>query len=499
LRIAWLAVAAIAALVHPAAAGDPSDVVVAGPLPADEGLTLSGRVVGGTGTVEVRLQRREYQAGMWFPRTDGVTVAVPAGGRFRFDGLAPGRYECDFADQSLRVERDERTVDLIRDVTGHDLVVPSNCRVRGRVKRATSHADARVCVGLGVGEVTAAADGSFETPDVLPGEYRLRVRESWPDDDDPSGSASIERSYPVHLAEGVTERDVVLTPDEDVRVAVGVAGTVERGESPEGRCSARSAVVDTEPFWFRADSESGSWSVRRTHASIFGDEWGPRADSFRFDGLPRGRHVLRLEACGFEPWEREIAVDGPTRVEARLVPWPGRFLRATGRQWFERTEFRRPGGTWSEVLVGDRGRIVIDGPYEPPDGTFLAAGAWESRFESRQGVPTAPVALQIAADRSTLSWQPAFVVGSVLNGHLTTVSGRPLGGVAVHVALRERDGWRALPTKTATTGSEDGRFQVLGLCRARWRLALDEAGTVVLGEIDVGDADVAHDFTFAPR
>jgi hypothetical protein len=143
LRIACLAVAAIAALVNPAAAGDPSDVVVAGPLPADDGLTLSGRVVGGTGTVEVRLQRLEYQAGMWFPRTDGVTVAVPAGGRFRFDGLAPARYDCDFADERLHLERDERTIDLVRDVTGHDLVVPSNCRVKVRVTRATSHAPVR--------------------------------------------------------------------------------------------------------------------------------------------------------------------------------------------------------------------------------------------------------------------------------------------------------------------------------------------------------------------
>lgn len=501
MRNAWVVAMGVAAVALHATAGDPAEVLVAGPLAPDEGLTLAGRVVGGTGPVSVLLQRRECESGVWLERTEGVSVRVAADGRFRFEGLVPGRYDCDFEDQRLHFERNERTVYLVRDVLDHDLVVPSNCRVRGRVKQPASPPVADMRVDLGVFLVLVAADGTFETPDVLPGEYRLRVRGWRPVADDPIGSTCIERSYALRLGGGVTERDVDLTPDEDVRIAITVSGARPGPDAFEGSCSATSADVATEPFWFRAKRDGASWSAQRTSAGIFGDEWGTRASTFRVDGLPRGRHVLRLDAPGFEPWTREIDVGGPTRVEARLVPRPGRYLRVEGLPAFERTEFRRPGGAWSEVLVSDHRRIVMDGPYEPPDGLFLAAGAWEWRFESQHAAPMAPVALDVAGDGATLTWRPPEVMSPflLLNGRLTTPTGKPLGGVAIHVAVREGDSWRALPTKTAVTSRTEGRFQLVGLRAGRWRVALDETGSVVLGEFDVADANLTRDFRFVPR
>jgi hypothetical protein len=491
---------ALAALARPTPAGDPPEVVVAGPLSPSEGLTLAGRVEGGSGPIQVQLWRYEFEdTGRWYHRTDALAAVVPPGGRFRFTGLAPARYECEFGEQRYWFAGPHPDVYLLRDVEDHALRVPSNCRLAGHVKAAFPELKSTVNVSLGYFDARVAADGSFETPDVPPGDYRARIRESWLADPGPYRFDSIERSIPVRLGGGVTTIDVTLTPDVPLALAVRSS---RAGETFEGRFGAESASVMWERGWFRSVADaSGPTGMQRTvpgfpHGAAC---WEPAGSALHLDGFCVGRHRLRLTALGFEPWERGVDVGPRALVEAVMTALPGQFVEVANLPDVARVEIRPAGGAWREIAACDRRMTDMGADYEPPIVEFLAPGRYEWRADSLDGAPMPAAELVATEDRAVLKLAPAFAGGRTLRGRLRTKFGRGLGGARVRFAVRDGDAWRFVPTKDTPTDARTGAFETHGLSPGRWRAQLDDAGAVVLGEFDVADSDVSRDFTFVPR
>jgi hypothetical protein len=496
-RNAWLVVIGAAALVRPAPAGEPAETVVAGPLSAAEGLTLAGRVDGGSGPVDVYVRRYEFEdTGRWGHRTDALTASVPPGGRFRFTGLAPGRYACEFADQQHWFAGPHPDVDLLRDVEDHVLVVPSNCRLRGRVRAAyPDRESSAVRVSLGYFSVTVGADGTYETPDVPPGEYRANFRESWLAEPGPDRFDEIERSIPIRL-DGVTTLDMTMTPD--VPVALTVRSS-RAGETFEGRFGGESALVSWERGWFRALADaSGPAGMQMTRPSFPHGAacWTPVQRVLHLDGFGPGRHRLRLTALGFEPWEQGVDVAPAARVDAVMTALPGQFVEVGGLPDVARVEVRTANGVWREITSRDRRMVSMGADYEPTIVEFLPPGRHEWRAESLDGAPTPPHTLEVRDDRAVVKLTPQFASGRTVRGHLRSTFGRALRGVRIRFAVREGDAWRLVPTKDTPTAETTGAFETRGLSPGRWRAQLDDAGAVLLGEFDVGDEDVARDFVF---
>ncbi len=466
-------------------------------LSAREGLTLAGRVVGGDKPVLVRLWRYEFEdTGDWYHRTQQKVVTVAPGGEYRFEGLPPGRYGCDFADQKLTFTGGAPDVDLLRDATDRTLTVPTNCRLRGKVLRSRKTAS-RASVSLGYFDVEVAADGSYETPDVAPGDYVARIDESWETGTFPREFESVRREIAVHL-DGVTTLDVALEPDATIPVAVRSS---RDGESFEGRVGARSDRVRVEQGWFRVVVEGGRALVERTFPMFphGADGWSGPAGTFALEGLAPGPTVVRLSAIGFAPWEREIVVGPGAHVDAVMNALPGEFVTAPGLPKVARIEIRPARGAWRELVACDRRMVSMGAAYESPIVDFLAPGAYEWRAESLEGAPTTAQPLAVDASRGIVTLAPAFASGRTLHGRLTTKSGVALGGVRVRFAVKDGDAWRFIPTKDAPTDPTSGAFETKGLSPGRWRVQLDEQATVVLGEFDVADADVTRTFAFVPR
>ena len=501
MRNAWLVAIAVATLVRPASAEEPAEVVVAGPLSPAEGLTLAGRVDGGSAPVVVQLWRYQFEdTGQWYHRTDAVAATVPPGGRFRFTGLVPARYECDFGDQQLHWERNDRTVDLVRDVQDYVLGVPSNCRVAGHVKAASPDGKQHsLTVSLGCFSVHVGADGSFETPDVLPGDYHVQINESWLAPRRFQMFESIDWTIGVRLEGGVKTLDVTLTPDVPLALVVRSS---RAGETFEGRYGADGAFVSWERGWFRALADaSGPAGMQLTQRGFphGAAEWLPPTPAAALDGFCAGRNRVRLTALGFAPWERGVDVGQETRVEAVMTALPGQFVQVGALPEVARVEVRPLRGAWREVASCDRRMCDMGADYEPPVVEFLAPGRYEWRADALDGAPTPATELVATDDRTVVKLAPTFAAGRTLRGRLRTKLGRSLGGVRVRLAVKEGDAWRFVPTKDTPTNANSGTFETRGLSPGRWRAQLDEAGAVVLGEFDVADADVTRDFVFRAR
>jgi hypothetical protein len=502
-RNVCLLAVAVAAFARPVPAGDAAEVVVAGPLSEADGLTLGGRVEGGAAPVQVRIWRYVFDVnGRWshdLDVEDARVGVVPPGGRFRFTGLPPGRYECDFGNGQLHWERRERTVELTRDVTDHVLVVPSNCRLKGHVTCAPVASKSRTTVSLGYWDVDVAEDGSFETPDVLPGAYRAGIRESWLAVPGPDVYDAIERSIPVTLGPGTTTLDVTLTPD--VPLAVTVRSS-RAGESIEGRFGATSGAVDWERGWFRVvPGDGGATQVQITRPTFphGAAAWGPPGPAFLVGGLCAGRHRLRLTALGFEPWDQGVEARDGARVDVQMTALPGQFLEIADLPEVARVEVRSARGPWREIAAQDRRLVSMGADYEPSVVAFLPPGRHEWRADSLDGAPMPARELVTTDARTTVRLAPTFGTGRTLRGHLRSKSGSALRGVRVRVAVREEDGWRLVAAKDTGTDVRTGAFEVRGLSPGHWRAQLDDDGAVVLQEFDVGDADVTRDFRFVPR
>jgi hypothetical protein len=470
---------------------------VVGRLSAKEGLTLAGRVLGGSGPVGVTLWRYEFEdTGRWYHRTDAVRVEVPPGGEYRFSGLAPGRYDCCL-DEKYSFAGFAPDVLLVRDVLDHDLRVPSECRLKGRVTRTRDDAEGWVTVSLGYYDTRVAADGSYETPDVPPGDYVARVRETWPTHSMPRAHESVERAFAVRL-DGVKTLDVALEPDVPIWVSVR---STRRGEEFEGHVGARSDRVRVEQGWFRVVADGDGTKVRRTRPTFphGADGWSFAADAFLLDGLAPGRNTVLLSALGFAPWEEDVDVDRKKRVEAEMTALRGQFLTAPGLPTVARIETRPARGAWTELTSQDRRMVSMGAAYESPIVGFVAPGRYEWRAESVDGTPTPPAELVVTDARDVVKLQPVFAAGAAVRGRLATKSGHPLGGVRLRLAVQDGAAWRVLPTKDTPTGLKSGSFETKGLSPGRWRIALDDACEVVLAEFDVKASDVTKDLVFAPR
>ena len=500
MRNALVVAAGLAAVALRATAGDPAEVVVAGPLSPSDGLTLAGRVVGGREPVQVDVWRYEFEdTGRWYHRTEAIALKVAPGGRFRITGLVPGRYECEFGDQKYWFAGPSPNVDLVRDVADRVLTVPSACRLTGHVKAAFPGRKSSVRVSLGYFDVLVQADGSFETPDVPPGDYRARIRESWRANTAFPPFESIERAIPVHLGGGATSIDVALTPD--VPIALTVRSS-RAGETFEGRYGADSGLVQWERGWFRALADaSGPAGMQHTHPAMLhgAAAWSNVEMTMPVDGLCAGRHLLRLTALGFAPWERGVDVAPDTRVHAEMTPLPGWFIAVEGLPEVARVELRPMRGEWRELASCDRRMTDMGADYQPSIVEFLAPGRYEWRADSLDGVPTESAWIDVTDDRRTLTLKPSFAAGRTLRGTLRSAGGRALSGVRIRFAVREGDAWRLVPSKDTPTAGPMGAFETRGLGAGHWRAQLDAAGEVVLGEFDVGKADVSRAFRFVPR
>lgn len=480
-----------------AVADEPPETVVRGPLSPGDGLTVAGRVIGGEAPVDVELWRWDFGAwSRWTAPHEPARASVPSGGAFRFTGLAPGRYSCDFADERMRFGRSARVVDLVRDLSDVDLVVASACRVKGRVVRATKFAEGTVMIRLGESQVRAAPDGSFETPDVLPGDYRLVVQ-NWLDDSE-DGLGNIVRTLPIRI-DGVRIVAIDLTRDESVSLTIASS---RAGESLEGTWTVDGGSPwDTDLFFRVTPSPDGKALVRRSYPGMFGDAWSASATEFPVAGFARGSHRLRLDATGFATWERDVVVAGPTRVAAEMTALDGEYFTLAERPAFMRVEVRQLRGAWRELVRRDDRRHGLDDPYVPDPHGFLAPGRYEWRAESSDGPPTQARELVVTAARDVVELRPDFQFRSrEMRGRLVTASGVPLGGVCLKFAVKSEAGeWRALPTKDTPTKVNTGEFRTSGLGPGRWRVSLDDAGAITLAEFDVADEDVTKELVFRAR
>jgi protocatechuate 3,4-dioxygenase beta subunit len=311
---------------------------------------VAGRVLGdtGDGLDGARVDLVRGAAGPddpWLADRSQSTTAG-AGGRFRFDGIEPGRYRVHATLDGWMEGGGEALAVAAGDVAEVELRPSRGSLVHGRVLGLDRGADGHVV--LRADEETGARrhdrldhEGRFRFPGMAPGSYRLHV-----------------------LLEGLGSSlfRAVEVPDGggDVEVELEVAG----GHEVAGEV--RSAGLPLPDVGLRLAAADGA----RGHARS--DHLG----RFRFRRVPPGRYRLQVEELGYEE-EIDVPAAGELRVEVALADVSGRVLGPSGEAVPAVVE-----------LVPDRGGDAVS-----PD--FLAFGHFRFRvpagaYRLRAAVPGGP-------------------------------------------------------------------------------------------------------------
>lgn len=505
MRTRWILGAVLALGASAARAGDEVHVV-AGPLAVDEGVTIAGRVfVYGDSSekpLTVRLVRRNPLGPNAWSGGGVLETKVTDGDAYRFEGLVPGTFDLTASGDGIATTTVK--VSAFMGTVEATLHPPLACTLRVKVALAFegSLEDAWVDV-VGQDGITHGGgrpeNGVVEVTDLAPGKW-------WVSAEHAAGGDRFfaeklrETSVRVDLEEGTKTLDLTIPESADVRLT---ARSARAGEAFEGvvRCRELPTWQVEAPFRV-ASAADGAVSIAGMRSHGFGLQWQSPANDLDLRGFSKGTYTLTIDALGFAPWEQSIAVGADAKVAAVLAPQPGRYLTIVdesiprNRGALQVDVRPASGGPWKTLMAFDDNRPSDSGDAPTPRA-FLPPGRYEVSAVRDDVAPSAPQAIEVTDDRSTLSLSFEHPTGHTLHGRTTTRAGDAVGSVLAYVFVRDGDAWRALTTKAAV--SAEGEFTVRGLAAGRYRLAYDAGGAFPMGEFDFGDEDASRAFVVTGR
>lgn len=307
----------------------------------DEGAEVAGIVVSSGGpvpgaSVSLKLAGQPQFMGDWQARS----ATADAGGRFRFDRLAPGRYALQASEGSRSSESVEAVVAANGAAAPVTLNLGGGTRVLGRVLGLPEPA----LVGLDVSawnregfrtHTQTGTGGSFELTGVPPGVLGVSVRLG-----DYLRSTRTEQ-VDVEIAQGQLEATVELRFDE----GVSVTGQVTRGGEP----------VPDARIYASPESGGGQWMNARADA----------AGSYVLDGLREGSYVFNVSSSVGNLRRRNVEVrSGMTLdLEIPVARLQGRVVDASTLQPLGEVQVSAQlGDDWAGGAISDSsGAFTIEG------------------------------------------------------------------------------------------------------------------------------------------
>jgi hypothetical protein len=482
MRQRWIAGASVAFAAAAAAGGD-KEHVVQGSLPAAEGYTISGTLVG-PGNDAVCLHQ------------GGREVTVRPGEGFRFVGVQPGNHSL-YADSADGRSRHWEEFDVYADVA-RDFVLPT-AKLKGKVTREQHGETGTLWVSMNlVGghdrpRFEAAADGTFESPAIVPGKYDV----DFEFDRDGTRFTRTQQSR----RKTVTVGPDGATLDFAFREPAFVGLTVRAAGDPES-FEGKVVTVDGPPMYdleFRVESDPANPGTCVLFPSPVGAMWGPPSAAAPLASVTRGNYLLRFVAPGFEDKE-QVAEVGPgrTTISAEMKRKPGSFVNDDFFAPVFEVFVRPPGdGPWRSLLFADNRHMAThSNPMRPRE--LLAPGRYEFIATTGDQAPSEPRTVEIPDGHKELKLDLVCVPGTTLHGTLRTPSGAALDEADLNLFVHDPSGWLRLRTK-APEIDKRGAFDIHGLAPGSYRLTFDEAGDHVAGEFEMKDADVTRDFVFRAR
>jgi protocatechuate 3,4-dioxygenase beta subunit len=417
---------------------------------------------------------------------DGGAAVTDDSGKFRIDGLTPGRYQVSArAETGLAVSAGSVLVGLAQDVDGVVLKLWPAYRIEGRVVVSTTKAD---CQG---GSFTLhdtardrydhgrhRPDGVVAADGVLPGTYKVEA--------DCPGFIN-RKSYP----------DITII-DRDV---VGAVWEVDPGASLRGRVITKAGEpMDTGTVIARIKSEDNWASHNGWRNAAIG-----RNGAYELAGLVSGTYRISVtknedrdsfggggEDDGFEieipagaSMERDITVDDVGTIVGVVVDLTGRPQRGVqvsameGRK-FERATSDVTGRFRIEAKAGEYHVVAHSGLY---DETSVA----EDKKRGKRVVVASGRTVEV---RLVVKARAGVITGSVLD-----VDGKPVSDAYVYAAPTgasggERRSWDGGDPPTLT--SVDGAFRLEGLAAATYSVHAYRKGG---GQADTDNVAVGSNTT----
>jgi hypothetical protein len=454
--------------------------VVACSLPAAEGYAVSGTLFGpGGDAVCLRLGDRE--------------AMVRPGDGFRFVGVRPGRHSL-YADSADGRSRHWEEFDVYADVL-RDFVLPT-VKFTGKVTREQHGETGTLWVSMElVGghdrpHFAAAADGTFESPAIVPGTYDVRFE--FVRDGTRFTRVQQERRTSVDVGPDGARLDFDFMEPAFVGLSVRAAGDPATFEG-------RMVTVGGPPMddvAFRVVSDPANPGTQLLVPGPHFLMWGAPSSPVMLPNMVRGKYLLRFLATGFEPLDLATEVGaGRTTISAEMKRLPGSFVNDDYFAPIFEVFVRPPGdGTWRSLLFADNRRMPTHtDPMRPRE--LLAPGRWEFIATTGDGAASEPRSVEIPDGHTEIKLDLVCVPGTTLHGTLKTPSGAPLHESELHLFVRDPDGWRRLRAKAPEIG-KNGGFDIKGLTRGSYRLTFDEAGEHVAGEFEMGSMTITRNFVF---
>jgi hypothetical protein len=459
------------------------EYVVKGSLPAAEGYTVSGTLFGpGKDAVCLRQGSRE--------------LMIRPGESFRFVGVQPGHHSL-YADSTDGRSRHWEEFDVYADVI-RDFVLPT-AKLTGKVTREQHGETGTLWVSMDlVGgydhpHFEAAADGTFESPAIVPGKYDVEFE--FERDGTHFTRNQQSRRTSVDVGPDGARLDFDFREPAFVGLCVRAAGDPE---SFEGRM----VTVGGPPMddlEFRVAGDPGNPGTAVLVPGPYFRMWGPPSPAAPLTNVVRGKYLLRFLATGFEVLDVAAEVGaGRTTISAEMKRLPGSFVNDDFvAPVFE--IFVRPAGDgpWRSLLFADNRHMPTHtDPMRPRE--LLAPGRWEFIATTGDLAPSAPQTVEIEDGHKELKLDLVCVPGTTLHGTLKTPSGAALDEADLHLHVRDPGGWRRLRAKAPEIG-KNGGFDIKGLTRGSYRLTFDEAGEHVAGEFEMAGMTITRNFVFRAR
>jgi carboxypeptidase family protein len=403
-----------------------------------------------------RVQARVPGAGgPWEPKAGLVETTTDAQGRFRVDGLGPGRQVLRAAARGYAAQFETST----RPGASVSFFLAPGAGVVGRVRDGRDQPVAGAIVevestGRGMGFRAAGrpeetdANGRFELLGLEPGEYRLTARHR-----EPAPAIST-----ITLARGTVEQaDLVLRP------GVEVAGRLVDAEERPVPGSVALAEVD---------GQAAPSTVAEVSKSLAGDD-----GRFRMAHVPVGGHVLAVVAPGFAPQRVEVTVGtspvdvGDVRLEPGLVI-QGRVVDAGGTPVSE-AELKAAPAVLERKMYDESPERTA---RSEGNGFFLIGGLGEGTYEvTVEAYAFGRVVKSINAGTKnvTLALEP----GGSITGQVVDEGGRPLTHYRVVAQVKrsedDRRGYQRPYSQVVT--AEDGRFTIDNVAATTYLLDVSSA------------------------
>jgi protocatechuate 3,4-dioxygenase beta subunit len=394
--------------------------------------------------------------GPWEPKASLVETRTDAQGRFRLDGLGPGRQVLRATARGYAAQFEVAA----RTGTSVSFFLPPGAGVVGRVRDGQDRPVAGAVVEVASARSSLLlfeaaprpdetdTEGRFEILGLPPGEYRLTAR---------------HREFAPAITAIAVARSAVEQADLVLRPGVEVAGRLVNAEEKPVRGSVTFAEVD---------GQTAPSTLVEVSKSLAGDD-----GRFRMAHVPLGRHVLAVVAPGFTPLRVDVTVGtspvdvGDVSLESGLVI-QGRVVDAGGTPVGEAELKAEPAALPRQVYDESGHRTA----RSDRDGHFLIGGLGEGTYDvtvEAYGFGRAVKLINAGARNATVALEP----GVSITGQVVDEGGRPLADyrVVAQVKLSE-DATRGFqrPYSQRVT-AEDGRFAIDAVAAATYVLDVSSA------------------------